>query len=36
MPHNSINSVFTYIGALGTPSQTGPLAIKYFPGFPYS
>ena len=24
------------IGALGTPSRTGPLARKYLPGFPYS
>jgi len=30
------SSVFTYIGALGTPSRTGPLARKYLPGFPYS
>jgi len=28
--------VFTCIGALGTPSRTGPLARKYLPGFPYS
>ena len=33
-PTNS--SVFTCIGALGTPSRTGPLARKYSPGFPYS
>ena len=30
------SSVFTCIGALGTPSRTGPLARKYLPGFPYS
>jgi len=29
------SSVFTCIGALGTPSWTGPLARKYLPGFPY-
>ena len=28
------SSVFTCIGALGTPSRTGPLARKYLPGFP--
>ena len=33
----STSSVFTCIGALGTPfSRTGPLARKYLPGFPYS
>jgi len=33
-----ISAVFTCIGALGTPSRTGPLARKYLglPGFPYS
>jgi len=31
-----LSSVFTGIGALGTPSRTGPLARKYLPGFPYS
>ena len=30
------STVFTCIGALGTPSRTGPLARKYLPGFPYS
>ena len=30
------SAVFTCIGALGTPSRTGPLARKYLPGFPYS
>jgi len=32
------SSVFrpTCIGALGTPSRTGPLARKYLPGFPYT
>ena len=30
------SSVFTCIGALGTPSPTGPLPRKYLPGFPYS
>ena len=30
------NAVFTCIGALGTPSRTGPLARKYLPGIPYS
>jgi len=31
------SSVFTCIGALGTPpSRTGPIARKYSPGFPYS
>ena len=30
------SSIFTCIGALGTPSRTGPLARKYLPGFPYS
>ena len=30
------SSVCTCIGALGTPSRTGPLARKYLPGFPYS
>jgi len=29
-------SVVTYVGALGTPSRTEPLARKYLPGFPYS
>ena len=33
---SSHSSVFTCIGALGTPSRTGPLARKYLPGFPYS
>ena len=33
---NNTSSVFTCIGALGTPSRTGPLARKYLPGFPYS
>jgi len=28
-----ISAVFTCIGALGTPSRTGPLARKYSPGF---
>ena len=32
----STSAVFTCIGALGTPSRTGPLARKYLPGFPYS
>jgi len=31
-----LSSIFTCIGALGTPSRTGPLARKYLPGFPYS
>ena len=30
------SAVFTCIGALGTPSRTGPLARRYLPGFPYS
>ena len=30
------SAVFTCIGALGTPSRTGPLARKYLHGFPYS
>ena len=30
------SAVFTCIGALGTPSRTGPLVRKYLPGFPYS
>ena len=32
----NISSVITCIGALGTPSRTGPLARKYLPGFPNS
>jgi len=32
---NQCSAVFTCIGALGTPSRTGPLARKYLPGFPY-
>jgi len=28
------SGIFTCIGALGTPSRTGPLARKYLPGFP--
>jgi len=35
-PILSISAVFTCIGALDTPSRTGPLARKYLPGFPYS
>ena len=35
-PLHPCSSVFTFIGALGTPSRTGPLARKYLPGFPYS
>ena len=31
-----LSAVFTCIGALGTPSRTGPLARKYLPGFPNS
>jgi len=31
-----ISAVFTCIGALGTPSRTGPLARKYLLSFPYS
>ena len=31
-----LSAVFTCIGALDTPSRTGPLARKYLPGFPYS
>ena len=30
------SAVFTCIGALGTPSRTGPLARKYLPGIPFS
>ena len=30
------SSVFTCIGALGTPSRTETFARKYLPGFPYS
>jgi len=32
----TLSVVFACIGALGTPSRTGPLARKYLPGFPYS
>jgi len=31
-----LQQVFTCIGALGTPSRTGPLARKYLLRFPYS
>jgi len=31
-----LSAVFPCIGALGTPSRTGPLARTYLPGFPYS
>jgi len=31
-----LSAVFTCIGALGTPSRTGPLVRKYLPGFPNS
>jgi len=34
IPRLVTSSVFTCIGALGTPSQTGPLARKYLPRFP--
>ena len=36
MPTKVCSAVFNCIGALGTPSQTGPLARKYLPGFRYS
>ena len=38
LPNDEISSVFTCVGALGTPPPAGrgPIARKYLPGFPYS